>query len=432
RALFDIVWGCLVTIFAFTWAALHQNVPDPKLGWSSLLLRKLRMMLVMIFAPEFVVAFAGRQLVSALWISKEFHVSKTHGFFCTMGGFVSQERHPIVETKELRAYMPAIRVIDEEDIKDRSKGDALSKGVAITQGLWFLTQALARVSQRLPLTQLEVATLAFGVLSIFIRVLWWWKPLDVERPIVLLRSKVDLDEIRSACLNTTMESQLNINKPAKHHRLALRLPSSLNALLIYLSEFSCSTSIAHPHLNHNKPSNVRVFYYGSVSATEPQVITLKNYSVSDKFIEALSGQYLKYSPISSTSVPSFYSIPPDTENTYSKMIIAGLCGAGTIFGGIHSTAWNAFFPSTTEMFIWRMGCVFITTYPVLCWAVGTLLESPDDNRVLARLGETYILFGGVFYNLCRLFLTILCFTTLRALPPGTFVDVNWSYYIPHL
>ncbi|KAJ7733961.1 hypothetical protein B0H16DRAFT_1732058 [Mycena metata] len=77
RTLFDIVWGCLATTSACTWVSLHQNVPDPKLGWLSLLLRKLRMMLVMTIAPEFITNYAAVQLISALRISKEFVVSKT-------------------------------------------------------------------------------------------------------------------------------------------------------------------------------------------------------------------------------------------------------------------------------------------------------------------------------------------------------------------
>ncbi|KAJ7751592.1 hypothetical protein B0H16DRAFT_1221953, partial [Mycena metata] len=129
RSLFDIVWGCLATIFACTWVAVHQNVPDPHLGWLSLLSRKLQMMLLTIFAPELVVSFAGKQLVSALRISKEFNVSTTHGFFCTMGGFVSQEGYPVSKMKQLPVYIPAIRAIKEADIVDKSKGDTLSKGV---------------------------------------------------------------------------------------------------------------------------------------------------------------------------------------------------------------------------------------------------------------------------------------------------------------
>ncbi|KAJ7730098.1 hypothetical protein DFH07DRAFT_945486 [Mycena maculata] len=58
---------------------------------------------------------------------------------------------------------------------------ALSKGVALAQGLWFVTQCLARVSQRLPITHLEVSTLAFAVTNVFIWSMWWYKALDVQR-----------------------------------------------------------------------------------------------------------------------------------------------------------------------------------------------------------------------------------------------------------
>ncbi|KAJ7721784.1 hypothetical protein B0H16DRAFT_1738068 [Mycena metata] len=189
RSLFDIVWGCLATIFACTWVALHQNVPDPSLGSLSLLLRKLKMMLVTIIAPEVIVTFAARQLVSAL----QFNVSKTHGFFCTMGGFVSKEGDPVSRDEEIAVYMSAIQAVKEADILDKSKGDALSKGIALAQALWFVTQCVARAFQHLSITELEVATLAFAVISTFIRLLWWWKPLDVQQPIIVVRHNIELD-----------------------------------------------------------------------------------------------------------------------------------------------------------------------------------------------------------------------------------------------
>ncbi|KAJ7228057.1 hypothetical protein C8J57DRAFT_1583568 [Mycena rebaudengoi] len=73
-----------------------------------------------------------------------------------------------------------------EDMKDKSKGDALSKGVASAQGAWFMTQCLARLAQNLPVSELEIATLAFAVVNVFIWLLWWNKPLDVQRPIVVI------------------------------------------------------------------------------------------------------------------------------------------------------------------------------------------------------------------------------------------------------
>ncbi|KAJ7701022.1 hypothetical protein B0H16DRAFT_1705520 [Mycena metata] len=337
RTLFDIVWGCLATIFACTWVALHQNVPDPNLGHFALLMRKLRMMLMTIIAPELVVGFAARQLVSAQRISKKFKVSKTHGFFCNMGGFVSEEGHPVSSLKQLPAYMPAIQKIKKADIEDKSKGDTLSKGVAIAQGLWFVTQCLARLFQHLPLTELEVATLAFAVLSVAIRLLWLDKPLDVQQPIVVARS------------------------------------------------------------------------------------------------EKMTGEYDEYSPLSSTSVPSFYSIEIGTKDKDRFIFFAGSLGVGSIFGSIHCAAWNALFPSIAEMWIWRISSVFIATYPVLMILFIAALGAwvPHNNTAKVVVGS-FMLFGYAVYPLCRLFLIILSFTTLRSLPPSAFVDVNWSNYIPHL
>jgi hypothetical protein len=106
-----------------------------------------------------------------------------------MGGFVSQSGHPIATIAQLNdpflgpTYLSAIKKVKAEDIWDKSKGDALSKGVALAQGVWFTTQCLARVYQNLPVTQLEVATLAFAVVNILIWLLWWGKPYNVQQPI---------------------------------------------------------------------------------------------------------------------------------------------------------------------------------------------------------------------------------------------------------
>ncbi|KAJ7727108.1 hypothetical protein B0H16DRAFT_1779838 [Mycena metata] len=356
RSLFDIVWGCLATMFACTW-----------LGWFSLLLRKLRMMLLMIIAPEIVVAFAARQFVSARGISKEFKVSKTHGFFCNMGGFVTKGHRPIVNRKQLVAYMPTIQAIDEEDIKDKSKGDTLSKGVAIAQGLWFLIQCLARVSQHLPLTELEVATLAFAVLSVAIRLLWLHKPLDVQQPIVVTRSEVEIDPLREEGI-----TPMNNGSRTLFHSLLDRLGS------------------------------------------------------------AMGGDYAHYHPISSTSVPSFYYIEMNSNSTNLFIILAGIFGVGSIFGSIHCAAWNALFPSIAEMWIWRISSVFIAAYPALTTLFIALDEWAPGIDIAGVVWMSFIWVGAVVYTLCRLFLIILSFTTLRSLPPSAFVDVNWSNYIPHL
>jgi hypothetical protein len=70
RKLFDIVWGCLATIFACTWVSVHPNVPPPEQTRLTLFWRRLKMMLIGIIAPELLVGFAARQWWGARTLSK--------------------------------------------------------------------------------------------------------------------------------------------------------------------------------------------------------------------------------------------------------------------------------------------------------------------------------------------------------------------------
>ncbi|KAJ7745532.1 hypothetical protein DFH07DRAFT_1063138, partial [Mycena maculata] len=194
RQLSDIIWDCFVTIFAATWVSVHPNIPAPGQHWLIITFRKLGMMLVAIIAPESIIFFATRQLVVAWEFSKKFDVSITHVFFFSMGGFVSRVGHYPISTMTITQledalrgpeYISDIRNIAADDIMDKSKGDAFSKGVALLQGLWFITQILVRFAEHLPISELEVVTLAFPVVNIFIWLLWWYKPLDVQQPILI-------------------------------------------------------------------------------------------------------------------------------------------------------------------------------------------------------------------------------------------------------
>ena len=69
------------------------------------------------------------------------------------------------------------------DIQDRSKGDALSKMIALLQTKLFLLHSIARALKRLALTELELVTLALVILDVVIFVVWWHKPLGVQEPV---------------------------------------------------------------------------------------------------------------------------------------------------------------------------------------------------------------------------------------------------------
>jgi len=106
-----------------------------------------------------------------------------------MGGFmlyVDDKPRGALTPNELRHFVcngsVDMPVIAEVDIEDRSKGDALSKGIAILQLAWFILHLLARYIQKLPITLLEIDTLAVASLTCIAYALWWKKPKDIRRP----------------------------------------------------------------------------------------------------------------------------------------------------------------------------------------------------------------------------------------------------------
>ena len=95
-------------------------------------------------------------------------------------------------SKLLTAKMIEFPKVTVEEIEDRSKADGFSKTIALGQTLWFVAQCIARRSQHLDLTLVELLTLSLAVLNGLMYFLWWNKPLDVRCPVrVDLLDKTD-------------------------------------------------------------------------------------------------------------------------------------------------------------------------------------------------------------------------------------------------
>jgi hypothetical protein len=254
-------------------------------------------------------------------------------------------------------YVTVIKNIKAGDIEDKSKGDTLSKGLALLQGLWFMAQCLARICQNIPVTELEVATLAFQFLNILIWLLWWHKPLDVQRPILIGTGN---EFVKDAPRRT-----------------------------------------------------LRDMYYAGADGI-------------------LWGDFFDFKPALSTSVPSFWSTH---EFSNARFFILALVSAA--FGAIHCVAWNGPFPSATEIRMWRFCSLAVAAIPLVLILI--LILARDFDAYLPGWPKEWQLVSFYLTSVinwtyvgARLVLIVLSFTTLRALPPGAFVDVNWSMFIPHI
>ena len=126
----------------------------------------------------------------------------THGFFIIMGGFhlfkrsseethnddrcISEEDdeplHPLEESG-LLGYSESFTMPTEAEIDDRGKSNWLAKFLVLLQTSWFVMQCIARGIEHLPVTHLEIVTLAYAAMNFVIYVFWWNKPLNVNRPV---------------------------------------------------------------------------------------------------------------------------------------------------------------------------------------------------------------------------------------------------------
>jgi hypothetical protein len=79
--------------------------------------------------------------------------------------------------------------ISKAEIEDKSKSDAISKAFVVLQTGWFVTQCVARGIQGLPITELELATVAFAALNFVMYLLWWEKPLNVQRGVRVYKKR---------------------------------------------------------------------------------------------------------------------------------------------------------------------------------------------------------------------------------------------------
>jgi len=70
--------------------------------------------------------------------------------------------------------------ITEDEIGDLNKGDIFVKFLAVSQISWLCFQLVTRVARKLPITQLEIVTLAFAVTSIITYALLYSRPKDVQ------------------------------------------------------------------------------------------------------------------------------------------------------------------------------------------------------------------------------------------------------------
>ena len=426
RSIWSIIWSCLSIIFACTWIAVHPNIPGPKDSKWAVLCKRMTIMGCFIIVPEFVLGWAARQHWAARQIAKrhrEHGWTMAHGFFIGMGGFTLHDQTgtavQILEWEELEKLYNEGKVawpsITEEEIRDKSKGDYLSKGIVLVQMSWFIIQFILRIAYRLAVTEFEVTTLAFAVISGATYYLWWHKPLGVRCsvPVYLLPQ-----------LNPDPESLAPISE-----EIQILEQSPIVSNPNYREPNSSSTSEPNNTRVKQLPAFIQQRQKHGIFFILADVFIHNSLLASVQASGAIFSSITLYDP-SPPCVHTFYSPWDHTNQSHFFLISFPICIA-IVFGGIHCIAWSFPFPSLGERLAWRISAVYISVDPIL---FGLLIIM--DNYYQATLLNICIkvLFISVssMYFVGRIVLLVLPCITLRALPHSALIQIQWSSLLPHI
>lgn len=295
-----------------------------------------------------------------------------------MGGFTADDEqlgeiNVPVTAQDLRnngKLLQGLHKVDEEDLKDKSKSDPLSKTVAIAESLWFATQCIARGIEGFAITELELTALAFCLIHLFTYILWWHKPRCVQRT------------IRMDCPLTTDTSAVLERRIARRRSRPVRVLQSIPIVGMAVEAMFISP--------YSRPFHERLW------------------SEHDRQAVVHGGASNKRGVYTGTAV-------------------------GLIFGVTHVIAWNFYSATTTEKWLWRASSLVMIVVPPLSILRPSPVDSPTPiQRAKFVLLTLVSRMCTPVYIIARSSLFIIALIQLRDLPPSAFRSVQWVTLIPHV
>ena len=280
--------------------------------------------------------------------------------------------HPLEES-DLLGYSESFTMPTEAEIKDRGKSDWLAKSLVLLQTSWFVIQCIARAIKHLPVTHLEIVTLAYAAVNFVIYIFWWNKPLNVNRPVrVFLKSG---------------ESEPSRTQPQ----------SSSEAWKLTWESVLDSLGTAFYFIAGSQDGDVEL-------SREDRVPRFWANSTDDDFLIAdliMLGVGICFGAIH--CIAWHFSFPTHTELLMWRV------------SSVTITAVPTFIFLMTSLAQWL-------DHMVLNHAAG----------IIGGITTLLIFPACLLYIITRAVTLVLALTSLRDLPPGAFDTVHWTTFIPHV
>lgn len=367
---------------------LHLNVPAKEDTFWTLFFRRMRWLVLALLAPELLMLFASGQWASAKRSVTDMKAlghqnwSMIHAFYADSGGFVFQAREskafPVTAKQVwylVQSNYMQIPSITKKEIWDKSKADRLAKTIASVQAGWLIIQVIARALQRLPVTLLELSTVALLTCTGATFFFWFYKPLNVETP-TFLYSDSTIEDI-------LIKAGSAADIPFRNTPLDFVEPRLYTSSQMPLHRFWGVQERPLPRIPNDRDSRLH-------NLTTLLIVTVPTAAFSLLHLAAWN-----------------FDFPTRLEQLFWRWTCVSMCivlASGCIVEA-GSIIWDGY----TTSWLTTLNCY------KLRWPTNLLFIIP-----------------GILYMLARIIVIGEVILTLRLLPSGCFENVCWTELLPHL
>jgi hypothetical protein len=352
----------------------------------------------------------------------------------------------------LAAHRPDLMPnITTDAINDKSKASPIAKALILTQALWFGLQIISRLAMRLPISALELNTLAHVLFTFCAFAAWWRKPLDIYEPILIpladkpsaaslcaamyLRSTIGF--LMDGCLleyswprpDSNIERNPDATVDNEGHHAITKEARSSDIPTITLKEGEskqgfrfrytdggdkCYEWVPNSCWSYSRTLEIsketQICYdlaQESILKHTPLQCDPFQTSTRDEDEEtpfthlAFPKWHNDYLTVTSSNWPQRIKIGAAISGTEKEKAFLGLVASGMLYGSIHLFAWDGPLHSETELILWRVASFTLAAsggLVVLCVAGYRLHKALEDSSFSC----IYAPFGLALKCLCFL------------------------------
>jgi hypothetical protein len=295
--------------------------------------------------------------------------------------------------------------------------------LACIQATWFCLSCIMRTSEKLPTSMLELNTFADALCTVVVYILWWRKPLDINRPLIIQDAR--LKPLLAYMWMSSKTSYIGKPKYNTHHHSIVGQDPEFEALIdtrVFTGAADMNapaiTAIRHAQdaahrrsASNGQPGGNLIAELpdgGTVVITPTQIHPRGGFRVNEQStrwkVESIhfsgdkydrrSDRSVSYKPavfklthndsrrweLARTAMDKYrlrkpgknldlvtikpvaeYMLPSDSNEESEFWTYFGLSFATVFYGGVHALAWNAQFPSHLEQVLWRVSALVMAS-----------------------------------------------------------------------